>query len=430
MRQQALLQNTLAGSHDNAILTEYKGLKLHLSSTAATGYKGVVDCGDRKIVGRYRVRVNNKSRFFDTAVEAAYYYASDLHQFHLESSELMSNARGQQRDGRGTFRALVPCAVRDDLIPASDLHTLLDTHDETVVAEYNGVKLHLSSKSSTGYKGVTRHRNAFVARTGESQADYIGMFDSALDAALAYATVVDAVQGVGLEMRDGAAPSSDRTLGSTLCPVPPLASTADDGNVITALSLSTSFDGLLPELPQPSPLPPPLSLPLPSMLPLPTFHPRIKPRGVALSVWRNQSSSNTGGRLDVSGVSDLSRSFNAPNEPVRAASAQYDSDEHDIELLNSSFEHDPPEIHRRWTGSQYPLLKQFMYTPGQGGVQRQKHRDPMRGWQLVTTTSFEQGDIVVGMQHPAKCGSNRAWQKLRADHGWPSDAAVQCNGRR
>ena len=113
------------------------------------------------------------------------------------------------------------------------------------------------------------------------------------------------------------------------------------------------------------------------------------------------------------------------DHPVRAAT-DYDSDEHDINLLNSSFEHDPPEMRQPWTGLQYPLLKQFIYTPGQSGVQREKHRDPMRGWQLVTTTSFEQGDIVVGMHCPAKCGSTRAWQKLRANHGWPSDAAVQC----
>ena len=65
--------------------------------------------------------------------------------------------------------------------------------EEALVAEAEGLKLHLSSRSSTGYKGVRKHTQAgrFVAcRYAGSRTIYIGVFDSAVEAAVAYARAV------------------------------------------------------------------------------------------------------------------------------------------------------------------------------------------------------------------------------------------------
>ena len=66
-----------------------------------------------------------------------------------------------------------------------------EAEEEALLAEAEGLKLHLSSGSTTGYKGVRKHTQQtgrFEARRYEgSRTIYIGVFDSAVEAAVAYA---------------------------------------------------------------------------------------------------------------------------------------------------------------------------------------------------------------------------------------------------
>ena len=64
-------------------------------------------------------------------------------------------------------------------------------HAPAVAAEAEGLRLHLSSSSITGYKGVTQHPTGrYVARPTRAGTVHIGFFDTAVEAAVAYARAV------------------------------------------------------------------------------------------------------------------------------------------------------------------------------------------------------------------------------------------------
>ena len=118
-----------------------KGLRLHLSSSS-TGYRGVYEHSS----GSFRAeRCADGRRVFiglyDTAVEAAVAYA----------------------------RAPVKTRV-------------------AVATDAGGLRLHLSSSSNTGYKGVREKAPGCFYAT--RQDEYLGAFDSAVEAAVAYARAV------------------------------------------------------------------------------------------------------------------------------------------------------------------------------------------------------------------------------------------------
>ena len=56
-----------------------------------------------------------------------------------------------------------------------------------VVCEVDGLKLHLSKTSRTGYKGVHDESSAFTARATKPPKQHLGSFATALDAAICYA---------------------------------------------------------------------------------------------------------------------------------------------------------------------------------------------------------------------------------------------------
>ena len=59
------------------------------------------------------------------------------------------------------------------------------------MAEAEGLRLHLSSHSSTGYKGVDKLGSRFrVRHKGGKKVRSVGIFDTAVEAAVAYARVV------------------------------------------------------------------------------------------------------------------------------------------------------------------------------------------------------------------------------------------------
>ena len=142
------------------VVAEAEGLQLHLSSkNTSTGYKGVA----RRHSGRFEARRQTNGKdfhlgLFDTAVEAAVAYARAV----------------------GVAPAVAVAKERAAL-------SLLEE------AEAEGLQLHLSSKNtSTGYKGVARHHSGrFEARRSANGRNlHLGLFDTAVEAAVAYAQAV------------------------------------------------------------------------------------------------------------------------------------------------------------------------------------------------------------------------------------------------
>ncbi|EOD28286.1 hypothetical protein EMIHUDRAFT_114210 [Emiliania huxleyi CCMP1516] len=146
---------TAAVSAAAPLATEAEGLRLHLSSSNATGYRGV-----REHSGRYQAKRGGDCKEvylgnFATAVEAAVAYARAV----------------------GEYQPPAP---------------------PTVATEAEGLRLHVSSITSTGYKGVHADRSRFraEARVGGKQV-YLGTFATAVEAAVAYARAVGQAEAAG-----------------------------------------------------------------------------------------------------------------------------------------------------------------------------------------------------------------------------------------
>ena len=121
------------------LVTEAEGLELHLSSRSRTGYLHVTVDGSR-----FRANVNGKHLgSFATVVESAVAVARHL----------------QEEEG--------------------------EEEEEELVTEAKGLKLHLSSKSRTGYLHVIDKGSRFRAMAGKHH--YLGSFATAVEAATAVA---------------------------------------------------------------------------------------------------------------------------------------------------------------------------------------------------------------------------------------------------
>jgi len=98
-----------------------------------------------------------------------------------------------------------------------------------VATEAEGLRLHLSSSSSTGYKGVGKLPSGrYQAQHGEGGREYLGTFDTAVEAAVAYARAVG--ESEGPQEAGRADPATDPELAppppSAPVPPPPPASTS------------------------------------------------------------------------------------------------------------------------------------------------------------------------------------------------------------
>ncbi|EOD03821.1 hypothetical protein EMIHUDRAFT_372674 [Emiliania huxleyi CCMP1516] len=122
-------------------VAEAEGLRLHLSSSSSTRYRGVKGLQSGRFQAEYRVGGRKVCLgTFDTAVEAAVAYAR---------------------------------AVGEEGAPAE---------------EAEGLRLHLSSSNVTGYRGVHEHEGRFQAqRVADGRQVHLGTFDTAVEAAVAYA---------------------------------------------------------------------------------------------------------------------------------------------------------------------------------------------------------------------------------------------------
>ena len=191
---------------DEAPAHEAEGLRLHLSGTSSTGYRGVHKDGHR-----FRAQINREGTkknlgLYDSALQAAVAFAR------------AANARDATGVYTGTCRICggrkrgngAPCrrpcdggqlsddgaAQRHADSSSSSEHDNEQSNviliDDDLPEEAGGLRLHLSSKSSTGYMGVypTRPHGAFRAEI--RPAGQLGVFDTAVEAAVAYARAVDA----------------------------------------------------------------------------------------------------------------------------------------------------------------------------------------------------------------------------------------------
>ncbi|EOD21267.1 hypothetical protein EMIHUDRAFT_241459 [Emiliania huxleyi CCMP1516] len=163
------------------LVTEAEGLRLHLSSSNSTGYRGLFH--DRRASGRFQAQYRAGERrvsigSFDTAVEAAVAYARAVGEYQ-------------------------PPTV--------------------AAAEAEGLRLHLSSSSSTGYKGVYESSGRFQARhMANGRRVNLGYFDTAVEAAVAYARAVGKApahgsSAVGSEALDSDEGESEDEEGEARC---------------------------------------------------------------------------------------------------------------------------------------------------------------------------------------------------------------------
>ncbi|EOD18258.1 hypothetical protein EMIHUDRAFT_349937, partial [Emiliania huxleyi CCMP1516] len=162
-------------SSREALVAEAEGLRLHLSRTNSTGYKGV----KRLYNGRFQAEHGRHDYIgcFGSAVEAAVAYARAVGEYQPPT------VAAEAAEGRAEAEAAA------------------------VVAEAEGVRLHLSSSNSTGYKCVyKRPSGRFLAvkvHGGDGNVS-LGTFGTPVDAAVAYARAV----GEPAPLEEGAGPAA------------------------------------------------------------------------------------------------------------------------------------------------------------------------------------------------------------------------------
>ena len=156
-------------------VTEVDGLQLHLSATNPTGYLGlqVVDGA------RFRARYGQKHiGTYGTAVEAAMAYAKAV-------------AAAENGDGGGDEEG-------EGERPSSSATGEEEEGGEGAAEERperaEGFDLETSSRNSTGYRGVFLSHGKFEAR---HKSKYIGHFETAVQAAVAYAKAKAAAEEEG-----------------------------------------------------------------------------------------------------------------------------------------------------------------------------------------------------------------------------------------
>ena len=164
-----------------AVVEEFDGLRLHLSSKNSMGYLGVSPVSGS---GRFQaqLRDNGKQVYigtYDTAVEAAAAYARTL-----KSLEML----GVRASLDKSLEMLgVVSAAGSMQLPAQP----------AALDECDVLQLHLSATNPTGYKDVyvKRGTGRFEAKVcSHGQLHHIGNFDTALQAAEAYARHVQSLE--------------------------------------------------------------------------------------------------------------------------------------------------------------------------------------------------------------------------------------------
>ena len=156
------------------VVTKAKGYRLHLSHQCKTGYRGVYPNHNRfAVVAKHGGKDKIFLGPFDTAIQGAVAYAKHLKE----------RASGEWKE--------------PDVMSEADV-----VQTKGLVKKAAGYQLHISLKNSSGYLGVSKlGRNRWQAnsearkqRRGGKISSYIGGFDTAVEAAVAYARHVENLQ--------------------------------------------------------------------------------------------------------------------------------------------------------------------------------------------------------------------------------------------
>jgi len=265
-------------SSASLVITESDGMSLHLSAKSSTGYAGVSDKTGRKRSKPFEVK-GPKDRYlgaFDSAVEGAVCYAKFM-----------------QSGASDVAQALMGLDAEPSLPPTDEDTGPADSSNGQLVAEAEGMALHLSSKSSTGYAGVyhkkgsrTKPYRVFSPREENRKRQLLGYFSTAVEAAVCYARFVqqealDAENGYATATspegqsdneQPGEVPSVQPKL-STASLSPPLASSfglSAIPNLPVPLSLVTVSDSVSQAPAAAALLTAPPRAPPPPVQPLPT----------------------------------------------------------------------------------------------------------------------------------------------------------------
>ena len=238
---------------EEELVTEAEGLKLRLSGKSRTGYRHVIDEGSR-----FRAKATGKFQLgsYVTAVEAAtavarWYLQDDgnggegddeaedeedededvevvtteaeglklrlsgqnktgyLHVTRTGVSRFRAELRGHGRQGAPLTLGHYGTAVEAAVAVARHLQAVEEEEEEEegeeeeVVAEADGIKLHLSPKNKTGYLGITvRSRFGKTIYEANPYGQWVGSFASAVEAAVAIAKHLQAKDAPAAAMEE------------------------------------------------------------------------------------------------------------------------------------------------------------------------------------------------------------------------------------
>ena len=145
---------------EESVVSEFAGIKLHLSTRSLTGYTGIF-LNHANAAKPFSAQLTSSEQAlgcFSTALEAAMAYA-----MHVATEKIEVAAAAEEEENKGASEG----------------------EEQDVVSEVDGAKLHLSSKSASGYLGVSSNGANFSARHARHQ--YLGTYPTAVEAAVAYA---------------------------------------------------------------------------------------------------------------------------------------------------------------------------------------------------------------------------------------------------
>ena len=184
------------------LAAESDGLRLHLSTKAQTGYQGVYlqPGATDQTVNRFRVQVKRGGRSirlgaYATAREAAVAYAryvsSVMVEEELEGEEAEEEMETEMLEAVEAANKADKADKADkaEKTEAADKAEAAEAAEAELVEEAEGLRLHLSSRNLTGYRGVCRLRvHAYRPEVYHNgRRIYLGYYATALEAAVAYA---------------------------------------------------------------------------------------------------------------------------------------------------------------------------------------------------------------------------------------------------
>ncbi|EOD16372.1 hypothetical protein EMIHUDRAFT_451545 [Emiliania huxleyi CCMP1516] len=205
---------------DASPVAEAEGLRLHLSSSNSTGYRGVYTSGGRFMAQRMVNKAEGLRLHLSSNNTTGYkgvFRQSKSHRFEAKRREGMAGAEAEGLrlhlssssstgyksvyklpSGRFALSPSGPLAAQSPRLFLGSFGTAVEAAaayaravgEPPAASEFEGVRLHLSSSSSTGYEGVRRHASGkFVAtRYEHGRQVHVGLYDTAVEAARAAAS--------------------------------------------------------------------------------------------------------------------------------------------------------------------------------------------------------------------------------------------------